>query len=63
MIFKNFFVTYKSAPDQSILYYYFARIIWWFTISKAFYKSTKTLQPIFLSPRAFILFSVILIKA
>ena len=37
----------------------FANSIWWSTVSKAFYKLTKTPQPIFSSSRAFLISSVV----
>ena len=40
-----------------------ASSIWWSTVSKAFCKSAKTPQPIFPPSNAFLIFSVILIKA
>ena len=40
----------------------FANSSWCAIVSRAFYKSTKTPQPIFPSLRAFLIFSVMLIK-
>ena len=40
----------------------FANSIWWSKVPKALYRSIKTPQAIFPSSRAFLIFSVILIK-